>query len=79
MEKQYGSIAVTEKGVIVLLTDLDLTGEMLGNGVVPTFDEGVIFSGEYTGVRFRNSRVRGSALLLMPVRLSACWSRPGTT
>jgi hypothetical protein len=72
-EQQHGSIVVTEKGPIVLLTGLDLTGEMLGSGVVPIFDEGIILGSENTGVRFRIPK--GQGLRVVP----SSWSSPGLT
>jgi hypothetical protein len=51
MEKQYGSIAVTESGIVVLLTALDITGEI--NGQVKTYDEGVVLGPENSGAKTR--------------------------
>lgn len=46
MEKQQGSVVVTESGVGVLLTGLDLVGEV--NGHTRTYDEGILFGPENT-------------------------------
>jgi hypothetical protein len=57
MEKQVGSIGVTENGVVVLLTDIDASGEI--NGQTKTWDEGITLSPENTGTKFRVLYGRG--------------------
>jgi hypothetical protein len=65
MEKSVGSIVVTENGNVILLTALDIQGEMQGSGIVPVFDSGVVLRGKRpTGERIRmlsieNVRVAG--------------------
>jgi hypothetical protein len=51
MEKQVGSIAVTESGVVVLLTSVDDSGEI--NGQIQTYSESIVLGPENTGARFR--------------------------
>src|SRR6266446_1759537 len=45
MEKSIGSIVVTEKGNVVLLTSLENQGELDGRGVVPLYDFGIVLRG----------------------------------
>ena len=57
MDKQVGSIVVTEQGAVVLLTATDETGEI--NGQTKTYDEGVVLGPENVGARFRILYGRG--------------------
>src|SRR5256885_12966082 len=50
MTKTKGSIAVDQNGDVVVLSRLDVQGDMQGNGSIPTFDVG-------TYLRSRNSVV----------------------
>jgi hypothetical protein len=45
MQKQIGSIVVTESGNVILLTAMDCQGDMQGNGVVPVYDFGIVLRG----------------------------------
>jgi hypothetical protein len=45
-EKAIGSVVVTLDGSLVLLTDLNLTGEMDGLNRVPVYDSGILLRGE---------------------------------
>jgi hypothetical protein len=45
MQKQIGSIVITEKGNVVLLTALECQGDIQGDGRVPTYDFGIVLRG----------------------------------
>ena len=51
MEKQVGSVAVTESGAVIFLTSVDESGEI--NGRLQTYSEGLVLGPQNTGVRLR--------------------------
>jgi len=45
-KKNVGSIVVTERGAVVLLTAIEVVGEMRSDGRVPIFDSGIVLRGD---------------------------------
>jgi hypothetical protein len=45
MQKSVGSVVVTEKGNIVLITATQQVGEMETGGVIPVYDFGIVLRG----------------------------------
>jgi len=50
MEMSVGSLVITEAGSVVLITAPNSQGELQGNGVVPTFDGGVVVRSKVAAV-----------------------------
>src|SRR6202790_5105938 len=68
VETKPGQIVVDSQGNTVYLTAIDMCGEMLPNGAVPTFDGGIVLRGTTAEpTSFRQIRNRGDQA--EPVRI----------